>query len=552
MLKPNKIPEIPILTKQVAHASFPKGNIYITLKDELGIIYENEFFADLFPAKGQPAADPWRLAMITVMQFIEGLSDRQAVEAMASRIDWKYLLSLELTATGYDNSVLCEFRSRLIKGAPVTLLLDRLLKKCEERKWIKKRGTIRTDSTHMLGAIRATNRLVCIGETIRAALNSLATVAPDWMRQHAIPDWTKRYSSRIGSTRLPQSQLKQLGFAIQIGKDGYDLLDIIYQQDDEGWLRNLPAVKLLRNVWVQQFYLQEDKINYRDKQLGIPPALQFISSPYDKDARYAKKYTTSWIGYKVHITETCQEDLPYLITHMVTTKSPIADSNMTDGIHDDLKKDKRLPKTHLVDTGYIDSALLVNSKKQYAVELLGPTRSDQKWQARSGKGFALKNFKVDLDKQEAICPEGHTSKSWTIAYDKRKKEMIKVKFSMKDCKVCKSKAFCTKAQRRTLTLLPKEEYQAMIKARIGQSRGDYITTYNRRAGVEATISLGVRAFGMRRSRYIGLCKANLQNVIIATAMNFSRIYYWLEERPRERTRISAFRKLMEYPDRIVA
>jgi transposase len=108
-----RVPPVPEETARIARAAFPQGNIYIRLRDELGPIYEDEAFTNLFAIRGRPAEAPWRLALVTVMQFAENLSDRQAADAVRSRIDWKYALSLELTDPGFDHTVLCEFRGRL-------------------------------------------------------------------------------------------------------------------------------------------------------------------------------------------------------------------------------------------------------------------------------------------------------------------------------------------------------------------------------------------------------------------------------------------------------
>ena len=177
-LRPRPIPPVPEETARVARAAFPKGNIYIMLRDELGLLIRDEDFASLFSRRGQPAEAPWRLAIVTIMQFIEGLSDLQAADAVRSRIDWKYALSLELTDSGFDSSVLCEFRARLLEGEASHLLFDKLLAVCRERKWLKRRGRQRTDSTHVIAAVHAYNRLQCAVETLRHALNSLAVVAP--------------------------------------------------------------------------------------------------------------------------------------------------------------------------------------------------------------------------------------------------------------------------------------------------------------------------------------------------------------------------------------
>src|SRR5499433_3291060 len=168
--------DVPLETARVAHAAFPQGNIYMRMRDEIGGIYEDEAFAPLFSARGQPAEAPWRLALVTIMQYAEGLPDRQAADAVRSRIDWKYALNLELTDSGFDHTVLSEFRARLITGSAEQLRLDTFLQMCRERKFLKARGRQRTDSTHVLAAIRVLNRLECVGETLRHALNSPAVV----------------------------------------------------------------------------------------------------------------------------------------------------------------------------------------------------------------------------------------------------------------------------------------------------------------------------------------------------------------------------------------
>src|SRR6266516_8110024 len=138
-LKPQAVCPVPQETARVARAAYPKGNLYMQMRDVLGSIYTDEDFVDLFPKEGQPAEAPWRLALITAMQFLENLSDRQAADAVRGRIDWKYLLGLELTDPGFDASVLCEFRLRLVQAGAEQLLLDTLLALCKERGWLKAR-----------------------------------------------------------------------------------------------------------------------------------------------------------------------------------------------------------------------------------------------------------------------------------------------------------------------------------------------------------------------------------------------------------------------------
>src|SRR5262249_1052871 len=146
-LHPQPFTVVPPDTPRLCPPVFPEGNVYMRLRDELGVIYDDEAFGPLFSARGKSAEAPWRLALVTLMQYAEGLSDRQAADAVRSRIDWKYALNLELTDPGFDFSVLCEFRTRLLAGNAEQLLLDALLKVCRERKLLKGRGRQRTDST---------------------------------------------------------------------------------------------------------------------------------------------------------------------------------------------------------------------------------------------------------------------------------------------------------------------------------------------------------------------------------------------------------------------
>lgn len=227
MLKPGFHPAIPEETVKVAKAAFPNGNMYLSLRDTLGPIFEDEMFQDLYPALGQPAESPGRLALITVMQYVENLSDRQAAEAVRSRIDWKYMLGLTLEDPGFDFSVLSEFRQRLLQGEAETLLLEKLLERCEAMGFLKGKKKQRTDSTHVLAAVRALSLLELVGETMRRVLDEAARLAPEWLREHMKEEWSQRYERRFDGYRLPTSQAKREELAVEIGEDGSYLLQAI-------------------------------------------------------------------------------------------------------------------------------------------------------------------------------------------------------------------------------------------------------------------------------------------------------------------------------------
>jgi transposase len=269
--------------------------------------------------------------------------------------------------------------------------------------------------------------------------------------------------------------------------------------------------------------------------VGISPTSWFISSPFDVEARHGKKRSTSWVGYKVHLTETCEGGAPRMIVHVATIPAPVADGEVTLAIHQALREAVLLPGRHMADTAYVDAEILVDSRREYGVDLIGPTPPNYWWQSRAGEGFATSDFVIDWDRQRATCPEGRTGASWTPAVDRGHKEVIKIKLSAKDCGACPARDRCTEAKRRSITVRPRDQYEARQATRSREASAEYRAEYNRRAGIEGTISRGVRTCGLRRSRYIGEAKAHLQHIATAAAINVTRIGDWLADKPRKIT-----------------
>jgi transposase len=350
------IAPVPEETAAVARAAFPKGNPYMQMRDELGSLYTDDMFADLYPKDGQPAVQPWRLALVTVMQFAENLTDRQAAEAVRDRIAWKYALSLTLTDAGFDYSVLCEFRQRLLDHGAAQRLLDVMLHQFAARGWLRSRGKQRTDSTHILAAIRR--------------LNELAVEAPAWLKQRVNADWFDTYSQRTSNYLLPKKDAERKTWAEQVGQDGFFLLEEIYHRGHHPELAQLPAVEMLRQVWIQHFYIDEGRVCLREKK-DQPPAAHLIPSPYDPEARCSTKRAITWIGYKAHLTETCDGDTPSLITNVETRPATEPDHDVTGIIHDHLVEKGYGPAEHYVDQGYMSVDHLVRAQADAAIDLMG-------------------------------------------------------------------------------------------------------------------------------------------------------------------------------------
>jgi transposase len=227
-LQAQPIPPIPEMTVRIARAAFRKGNVYMQMRDLLGTFFADDQFADLYPADGQPAYAPWRLALVCVMQFAENLTDRQAADAVRSRIDWKYALNLELTDEGFDFSVLSEFRQRLVTHEAGERLLNEMLAQFAQAGLLSSGGKQRTDSTYVLASVRALNRLELVGRTLQAALDAIAALTPEWLRDWAAPEWYTRYSQPLTTFRLPEKTEEREALAVQIGWDGLALMEAIY------------------------------------------------------------------------------------------------------------------------------------------------------------------------------------------------------------------------------------------------------------------------------------------------------------------------------------
>ena len=552
-LHPHVIAPVPEETARVARAAFPKGHPYLTFRDALGTVFQDEDFAAVFPMNGQPGLPPWRLALVTIMQFRENLADRQAAEAVRARIDWKYLLSLELTDPGFDFSVLSEFRDRLLAGSAEELLLEKLLERCRALGLLTARGQQRTDSTHVLAAIRVLNRLELVAETLRAALNAVAAVAPDWLQAVTPLAWYERYSRRIEESRLPKDQAAREAYAQMVGEDGFRFLDLLETPAAPAGLRELPRMEALRRTWQRHYERTarapaspgeppEYDVRFKASQ-ELPPAAEGIESPYDVEARYRHKRDTQWTGYMVHVSETCEPTAPHLLTHVHTTPATVHEAQCTTPIQQALVDKDVPPDEHLVDAAYISAELLVKSREDHGIALRGPTRPDVSWQAQVEGAYSLDQFVIDWDQQQVRCPQGKTSVSWAERVGPADHPFLQVRFSTQDCGACAQRACCTHAkppQARTIKFHPRPQYEALQAGQAWYASEEGQRQYARRAGVEGTLSQGVRAFGLRRTRYRGLPKTHLQHVATAAAINIDRIVAWLDERPRAQTRTSRF------------
>lgn len=538
---------IPELTSQIAHTSFPKGTLAMHLRDALGSIYQDADFADLFPKRGRAAEAPWRLALVTVFQALENLSDRQAAEMVRGRLDWKYALSLPLDDAGFDASILTDFRQRLLEHEAQDRLLEPILQVCRQQGWLKAGGKQRTDSTWVIANVRGLSSLEGVGESLRAALNEIAEVAPDWLLGVVSPDWFDRYVHRFELQRFPKGKPAQDTLRMQVGEDSWHLLQAALDEQAPQSVGTCPSLVLLQQVWNQHFERVEGLIRWRES-----PAVQSaerVISPYETDARASRKRDTDWEGYKVHLTETCgEEEAVHLIVQAKITAATVQDVEETMPLLCDLQARDLVPEIRLVDSGYVSGEVLA-SHTEVGIELVGPLKQEGGWQHETGYGVSA--FHVDWQKQQVRCPQGHLSQNWCAGRHNHGEEVIRVSFSAVTCQACPVKEFCTKREKnkgRILTLSPQPLHEARSRRRTEQSTPAFQQRYALRAGIEGSLSEGIRSHGLRRARYRGQAKTQLQAQAIAAAINLVRIRQMLQRTtlglsPRPKRPLSPFARL---------
>src|ERR1039457_1174641 len=493
----------------------------VLIRDRVGEWLRDEVFAAAFGDRGRPGWSPSRIALVRVLQRAENLTDRLAADAVRLRLDWKYLLGLPVDDPGFDHTVLAEFRGRVADSGLEQVVLDALLSKLAAGGLVKAGGRQRTDSTHVIAAVAALNRLELAGESVRAALEALTAAHPAWVEQRVcVPDFARRYATPMTSWRPPVSQARRDELAVAYAKDGYALLEAVYDRSSPAWLRELPAVDVLRRVLLQNYTRTitggKEVIKRREKEPegdGLPHGHTRIASPYDLDARWGVKREEFWLGYKLHITETCDDPppctcrlaaddageatagagapgqadgrghdrscahlvFPNLITHVATTDATVPGSQMTGAIDDALAEKNLAPGRQYLDPGYLSAALVVCEHARHGIALIGPLLADTSAQARAGHGYARADFTIDYGTQTVTCPQGKTAASWSPCAQ-HGKDAIVATFSAADCGPCPARGQCTTGKRRQLTLMPRDLAEAQAAARAAETTIPYRTS----------------------------------------------------------------------------
>jgi transposase len=551
-LKVRPVPAIPDDIATVVRQILPATHALVVLGERLTDFISDEGFADLYPAEGKPALSPALLALVTVLQYWEFLSDRQAAHMVIARLDWKYALHLSLTYAGFDHSVLCEFRQRLMAHDAQRRVFDQLLVALRQAGLLKGKHMQRTDSLAVLGAVRSLSRLELAMETLRLALGALEQQDPDWLKAAVPSSWAEQYGAWTQHERLVRSK-GEAGRAEaekllqQAGADGQWLLDKLAAPGTPQTLPAALAVSLLRRVWAQQFETVAERVQPR-AQVDACGAEE-IRSPHDPDVRYGEHGGVGWEGYLLQWTETAAPGEPRIITDVATTPAGVADGQQLDGIQQRLIQRELLPDIQLADKGYINGETLVASAAR-GVRLVGPMQRDSSPQARTPGGLTVDQFQVDFEQQRAVCPAGQVASTWSESHNRYGAPVIHIRFAVAACLACPLRPRCmpTSASTKNGRSLQLKPSHVQVKARRQeQTTPAFQQVYRHRAGIEASLGNAVHQHGARWARYRGIAKTRLQHVLLASAINLKRAAAWLVGRRPRTQRQPGLRSLAAPP-----
>jgi len=511
--------EVPEDTGKLGRQLLGSSNIYRQIGDRFKEIFpEEEVFASMYKRGGRGAISPLLMSIVTVFQMMERVADRTAAELVVSRIDWKYALHLPLTYAGFHFTDLLAYRQRLLEHGQERLVFDQLLQKMQTQGLIKTRGKVRTDATHILAVVERLSQFELVAEGLRVALEATKREAEAWVEQALPTTFCEVYSARQSEYGMSETKVKQR--LAQVGRDAFWFVAQVDQSGPEV-VRQLDEVEVLRTILSQQF----------PGGRGTPPAVkrpagrEVIESPHEPEARFGTKRGKHWTGYKVQVSETCDDDTPHLIVDMEPTGALDNDSPQTQLVQARLQAQHIIPQEHYVDQGYMSAANLVDSAAQ-DIQLMGVPLNDTQGHA----DFRQPRFDLNVAARQVTCPAEHTSTVWYEQQDSRGDTYIKVRFDGQTCQACSFFGLCTRSQRgRFLSFHPHRA--ALAERRAAAKTEEFRQKMHIRAGVEATISQLVRSCGMRQARYRGQAKLRVQLYFTAIAINLKRWGQWSTKPP---------------------
>ncbi len=501
--------DIPEEIRSWGEKHLKQDNVYRVIGDQLFSFISADEFMSMYSRTGRPSINPVVLSLVTIFQFLEAIPDRVAAEHVKTRLDWKYALHLPFDDSGFHYSDLCNFRKRLAEHGKESLLFDQLLNRIQSLGFLKKRKYQRTDSTHVLAVIRQLSRIENLSEGLRVSLKAIENSDSAFYQMKIPALYREHWSKPLSDYQMSDDERREA--LERVGRDMHWLLSFL-KTNKESFLR-LPELELLQTLFTQHFTIQSHQVHVKAEATTGKDKIQ---SSHEPEARYSTKRDKKWVGYKTHITETANEKGSVnFITDIATTNACEQDNETLSQIQENIEDRGLKPEQQYTDKGYITGSNLADSQEK-GIQLMGEASQLE------NKGlFTADEFIIDHQSKTATCPAGCTSISWKELEVGQHKGDMQIRFG-KQCQDCSLKDQCTDSKRgRRLRL--NQHYELLRKRREESRTKSFKETMKRRSPVEGTISEMVRAHGLRRSRYRGIHKTHLQNLLIGTAVNLKRL-----------------------------
>jgi hypothetical protein len=469
---------------------------------------------------GRPAEEPVRMTAVTILQFMERLPDRQAAEACTWDQRWKLALHMEVDEPGFHPTTLVKFRNRLIEHGLERIGFEGVLNAMREAGYLPKKTRQRLDSSHVIGQVSRMSRLECVRETIRLTLNALEPIEA-LARPERWSLWWERYVDNKLDYQAGAAQLKAK--MAQAGADARDLLG--WAQGQEAARPAAETLALLKRVYVENF--DETSDGDVDQRRAQPPGA--VHNPHDPEAQWSTKDTIkdkSWIGYKVQVAETVDEEpraakepSRAVITAVVTQEAIASDKAALPVVEQEWEAtEQQKPEELYVDAGYTSGAEVVRAEAE-GRELKGPMAPPPR---KAGR-FSSEDFDVSVAQRQAICPAGQTSTNCS-RLEEQKSGAVSYRFEWNNtlCGSCAQRARCLGTRQKHRTLVVGQHHDTIQARRKAQKTEMFKADMRHRNAIEGTVSELARSYGMRRTRYRGLGKTRLQNWFIGAACNLKR------------------------------
>jgi transposase len=487
-------------------------NLYRVVGNQLYSSMSWDELKSMYSNMGRPPINPIILSLVTIFQYLEDIPDRVAASFVKTRLDWKYALHLPLDDSGFHYSDLCNFRKRLLSHGKESLIFDELLESIRTLGFLKKRKYQRSDSTHVLAKVCHLSRLENLSEGLRLALRAIEKADAVFYQVKLPAPYREQWDTRLNDYRMTDEERKQA--LERAGQDIRWLLEFL--KTNRASFLSLPELEVLQTLFQQNFTIHAQAVQQLLLRKQCANGKEKIQTPHDPEAHYSTKRGKSWTGYKMHVTETANDKGEVnFITDVVTTNACDRDNETLPQIQENIEKRNLNPDQQFTDKAYITGNNLANSQ-DHGIKLMGEAS-----QLANNGLFTADDFIIDHETKTATCPAGCTSCSWRKFETGKHKGDIQISFGQQ-CQHCSQKERCTKNKRGRLLRLH-SHYQLLKERREEGKTDSFKEAMKRRPPVEGTISEMVRAHGLRRSRYRGILKTHLQNLVTGAALNLKRL-----------------------------